>query len=49
MIFAFWSLGWGELAMLMTIGVFLHTLFLVVFAVFNRQSHSGDDQQRNKP
>jgi hypothetical protein len=49
MLAAFWSIGWGELAMLMTIGIFLLTLFLVVFTVINRQSHGRDDQQRNKP
>jgi hypothetical protein len=33
----------------MTAGIFLLTVFLVVFAVITRQSQSGDDQQRNKP
>ena len=44
---AFFSIGWVELAMLMTVGIFLLTLFLVVFSVISR--HSRDDQQRNKP
>ena len=46
---AIWAIGWGELAMLMTIGVFLLTLFLVVFSVIQRQSGGGDNQRGNKP
>jgi len=35
--------------MLMTVGIFLLTLFLVVFAVINRRDHGGDHLHRNKP
>ena len=45
MIFALWMIGWGELAILMTAGVFLLTLFLVVFSVISRQSGGRDDQK----
>jgi hypothetical protein len=45
MILAIWSIGWGELTILMTAGVFLLTLFLVVFSVISRQSGGRDDQQ----
>ena len=46
---AIWSIGWGELAMLMTIGVFLLTVFLVVFSVINRRDDGGNPTHRNKP
>jgi hypothetical protein len=46
---ALWSIGWGELAMLMTIGIFLLMVFLVVFTVINRQGNGRDDQRGNKP